>query len=185
MDIAPHDVSNIGREEAAICEPAAVALRAFNKSGVGAEESILIHGIGLIGLLIAQWAKAEGGKKIVLVDGAEEKVELAQKMGFAMAVQQGKLSEVMTADACIECTGTSGALVECVSHVRPGGIVVCVGAPAEDVDFSQETYLGIRQKELTLVGVSVGNARRMEEWDEAVTAVREGRLDVEALRKMI
>ena len=64
MDIAPHDVSNIGREEAAICEPAAVALRAFNKSGVGAEESILIHGIGLIGLLIAQWAKAEGVKKL-------------------------------------------------------------------------------------------------------------------------
>lgn len=167
MDIALHDVSNIGREEAAICEPAAVALRAFNKSGVGAEESILIHGIGLIGLLIAQWAKAEGGKKIVLVDGAEEKVELAQKMGFAMAVQQGKLSEVMTADACIECTGTSGALVECVSHVRPGGIVVCVGASAEDVDFSQVTYLGLRQKELTLVGVAIENAREMEEWEAA------------------
>ena len=181
MDIDLHDVSDIGQEEAAICEPAAVALRAFNKSGVGAEESILIHGIGLIGLLIAQWAKAEGGKKIVLVDGAEEKVELAQKMGFAMAVQQGKLSEVMVADACIECTGTSEGLTECIGHVRAGGIVVCVGAPDRDVDLSQEIYLGIRQKELTLMGVATENAKEMEEWEEAVKATREGRLDVEAV----
>ncbi|MBE6101906.1 MAG: hypothetical protein E7200_07385 [Selenomonas ruminantium] len=185
MDIAPYDVSNIGQEEAAICEPAAVALRAFNKSGVGAEESILIHGIGLIGLLIAQWAKAEGVKKIVLVDGAEEKVELAQKMGFAMAVQQGKLSEVMVADACIECTGTSEGLAGCVGHVRVGGIVVCVDAPAEDVEFSQETYVGIRQKELMLVGVSTDNAKDMEEWEMAVRAVREGQLDGEVLRELI
>ena len=62
--------------------------------------------------------------------------------------------------------------------------MVCVGAPAEDVDFSQETYLWIRKKELTLVGVSTDNAGEMEEWEEAVTAVREGRLDVEAVRML-
>ena len=157
MDIAPHDVSNIGREEAAICESAAVALRAFYKSGVGVGDTILIYGIGPIGLFIAQWAKAAGVKSIFLVDGAEKKVALAQKMGFTMAVHHKKLSEVMNAatgaDACIECTGISEVLAECVSHARVGGIVVCVGAPAEDVEFSQETYLEIRQKELKLAGV--------------------------------
>lgn len=63
--------------------------------------------------------------------------------------------------------------------------MVCVGAPAEGMDFSQETYLGIRQKELTLVGVSTENAREMEEWEKAVKTVREGRLDVGALRTLI
>ena len=185
MDMNQYDVNDMGQESATVCESAAVALRAFHKSGVGVEESILIYGVGLIGLLIAQWAKAAGVKNIVLVDGAVEKVELAQKMGFTMAVQQGKLPKVMVADACIECTGTSEALIECVSHARTGGTVVCVGAPAEDVDFSQETCLGIRQKELTLVGVSTENAREMEEWEKAVKAVREGRLDVGALRTLI
>ena len=123
-----------------------MALRAFRKSGVGAGDNILIYGIGVIGLLIAQWSKVTGDKGIILVDRANEKLELAQKMGFAMAVQQGKLSEVMVADACIECTGTSEGLAECVGHVRVGGIVVCVGDPAEDVEFSQETYVGIRQQ---------------------------------------
>ena len=89
-------------------------------------------------------------------------------MDITMAVQQGKLSEVMVVDACIKCTGTAGALAECVSHVKAGGIVVCVGAPAGYVDFSQETYLLIRQNELTLVGASIENAREMEEWEEAV-----------------
>ena len=167
-----------------MCESAAVALRAFRKSGVGAEETLFIYGVGIISLFIAQWVKAAGIKSIVLADEVEDKVDLVQNMGVAMAVQQGKLSEAMVADACIECTGTSEGLAECVSHARFGGIVVCVGAPAEDVEFSQETYLGIQQKELTLVGVTADNAREMEEWEEVVTAVREGRLDVEALRTL-
>lgn len=58
---------------------------------------------------------------------------------------------------------------------------MCVGAPDRDVDFSQETYLGIRQKELTLVGVATENAKEMEEWEKAVKATREGRLDVEVV----
>ena len=53
-----HDVSDMGQEEVTICESAAVDLRAFNKSGVGAEETLLIYCIGCISLLIAQWAKA-------------------------------------------------------------------------------------------------------------------------------
>lgn len=185
MNMNQHDVNDMRQEEEAVCEYAAVALRAFRKSGVGVGDNILIYGIGVIGLLIAQWSKVTGVKNIVLVDGAEEKVELAQKMGITMVVQQGKLSEVMVADACIECTGISEGLAECVSHVRPGGIVVCVGAPGEDVDFSQETYLWIQKKELALVGVSTDNASEMEEWNEAVRAVREGRLDVEALMTLI
>lgn len=155
------------RREAVVCESAAVALRAFRKSGVEAGDKLLIYGIGRISLFIAQWAKAAGVKSIVLVDRADEKVELAQKMGIAMAVRQGKLSEVMVADACIECTGTSEGLTECIGHVRAGGIVVCVGAPSEGVDFSQDIYLGLRQKELTLVGVAIENAREMEEWEAA------------------
>ena len=183
MNMNQHDVSNIGQEEASVCESAVVALRAFHKSGIGAGDKIFIYGIGVIGLLIAQWAKAAGVKSIVLIDGAEDKVELAQRMGFTMAVQQGKLPKVMVADACIECTGTSEKLAECISHAKAGGIVLCVGAPTEDVDFSHETYLGIRKKELTLVGVSADNAREMEEWEEASRAVREGRL--EALMTLI
>jgi len=177
---------NMSKEDMIFCESAAVTLRAFHRSGVGAGDKLFIYGIGLIGLLIAQLAKAAGVKSIVLVDGAGEKVGLAQKMGFtAVFVRQEKLSDVMDAakgvDACIECTGKSEGLAECVGHVKAGGIVVCVGVPTEDVDFSRDTYLGIRQKELTLVGVSTENAREMEEWEEAVTAVREGRLDLKHL----
>lgn len=113
-----------------------------------------------------------------MTDGAEEKVELTKKMGFTMAVRQEKLAEAIDAvgdaDACVEFTGTPEGLAECVGHVRVGGIVVCVGTLAEGVDFFQETYLGIQQKELTLVGVSSGSAREMDEWVEASRDLREG-----------
>lgn len=66
-------------------------------------------------------------------------MRLTRKLGFTLAVQQEKLSEVMDtaegADACIGCKGTSEALAECVRCVRADGTVVCVGAPAGDVSF--------------------------------------------------
>lgn len=68
-----YNICDMGQEEVAICESATVALHAFNKSGVVAEETLLIYGVGSIGLLIARWAKASGVKRIIMVDGADEK----------------------------------------------------------------------------------------------------------------
>ena len=89
MYMNQHDVNDMRQAEETVCESATVALRAFNKSGVGAGDTLLIYGIGIIGLLIAHWAKAAGIKNIVLVDGADEKVELTQKGGSLWLCSKG------------------------------------------------------------------------------------------------
>ena len=43
-------------------EPAAVALHAFRKASVGIGGTLVIFGIGPIGILLAQWAKTAGLK---------------------------------------------------------------------------------------------------------------------------
>ena len=59
----------VSYEEAAMSEPAAVALHAFCRSGLGQGDTLLIYGIGTIGLIVAQWAKAAGVKNIILAAG--------------------------------------------------------------------------------------------------------------------
>ena len=104
----------VSYEEAAMSEPAAVALHAFKKSGVGQGDTLLIYGIGAIGLIVAQWARAAGVKNILLAARTDDKVAFARKLGFDLAVnaKTESLKELVDevtggkgADACIEGTG--------------------------------------------------------------------------------
>ena len=181
----------VAYEEAAMSEPAAVALHAFRKSGVGQGDTLLIYGIGTIGLILAQWAKSAGVKNIILAARTDDKVEFARRLGFPLAVNAkreslGKLVEKVTngrgADACIEGTGTSESWAECLNHVKAGGRVVCLGNPAGGMSLSQDAYWKILRKELTLVGTwnsSFGS--RENDWWEAVLAMQDKRLDLKGL----
>ena len=178
-------------EEAAMSEPAAVALHAFRRSGLGQGDTLLIYGIGTIGLIVAQWAKAAGVKNIILVARTDDKVEFAKKIGFSLAVntREGKLEELVCevtegcgVDACIEGTGMQGPLAECLSLVKAGGMVVCMGNPAGGMSLSQDTYWKILRKELTLAGTwnsSFGSGEN--DWQEAVQAMQDKRLDLKSL----
>lgn len=48
MAMNQYNISNMGQEEVAICESAAVVLRAFRKSGVEVSDKLFIYGVGRI-----------------------------------------------------------------------------------------------------------------------------------------
>ena len=178
-------------EEAAMSEPAAVALHAFKKSGVGQGDTLLIYGIGAIGLIVAQWAKAAGVKNIILAARTDDKVEFAKKLGFSLAINAkrdslgklvGEITEDQGADACIEGTGAPEPWEECISSVKAGGRVVCMGNPLGGMNLSQDAYWKILRKELSLVGTwnsSFGS--RENDWRAAVKAMQDKRLDLKSL----
>lgn len=178
-------------EEAVMSEPAAVALHAFCKSGVGQGGTLLIYGIGAIGLILAQWAKVAGVKNIIMAARTDDKVEFAKSLGFLLAVNAkredlGKLVEEVTegrgADACIEGTGASETWAECISLAKAGGRVVCMGNPLGGMNLPQDTYWKILRKELALAGTwnsSFGS--RENDWREAVKAMQDKRLDLKSL----
>lgn len=101
-------------------EPAAVAIHAFRKSHLGQGDTLLIYGVGTIGLIIAQWARVAGVENVVFGARTDDKVDFARKLSFDMAVNAEreslkKLVDDVTdgkgADACIEGTGNPGPWV--------------------------------------------------------------------------
>ena len=174
-----------------MCEPTAVALHAFRKSGVGIGDTILIYGIGTIGLILAQWARTAGVRHIVLVGRTDDKVEFAKKLGFPLAVNGKEESLEMLvqrvtdgrgADACIEGTGESEPWEACIRCVRNYGTVVSMGNPKGEMRLSQDGYWRILRKELHIAGTwnsSFGN--RKNDWQEAVKAMQDKRLDLKSL----
>ena len=172
---------DIPYEWGAMSEPAAVAYHAFRKSGAGVGDSIFIYGIGTIGLLIAQWAKAAGVQRIVLAGRTQEKLNLAEKMGF-VSVKVNRIKDIQDISACIEGTGSAEGLEACLQVAANFGKVVLLGNPEGNIELSQKHYWQILRKELHLLGT--WNSRfsaSHNDWRQAVEGMKSGILDLDSL----
>ena len=118
---------NIKEDVVSVGTPVATGLQAFRKCNVGKGDMLLIYGIDNICMLVAQWARKAGVKNIVLADKDDEMVEAARKLGFSQVVNAadedlGKVVRESTegrgADACVEGTGVSEALAECINLAK-------------------------------------------------------------------
>ena len=178
----------VSYEEAAMCEPAAVALHAFRKSGVGLGDTLLIYGVGTIGLILAQWARAAGVKNILLAARTDDKVEFAKKLGFSLVLNVRKdslekivadLTDGQGADACIEGTGESEPWEACICAARNLGTVVSMGNPKGEMRLSQDGYWKILRKELRIVGTwNSSFGQRHNDWKQALWGMHEKKLDL-------
>ena len=130
-------------EEAAMCEPAAVALHALRRAdGCSFGKALVVFGAGPIGLMVAQWGRAMGASLIVVVDVVPEKLDLARQLGFEHVVNPReqnpveaveKLTGGMGADVCVDAAGVPATTLQSLQAARRGGRVVLLGNPSADV----------------------------------------------------
>ncbi|MBQ3126942.1 MAG: alcohol dehydrogenase catalytic domain-containing protein, partial [Clostridia bacterium] len=73
--------SSIPYIQAAMFEPAAVALHGVMCNDFAGGGYVAILGGGTIGMFTAQWARIFGGRKVVVFDILEERLELARELG--------------------------------------------------------------------------------------------------------
>lgn len=180
----------LGFDEAAMCEPAAVARHAAGVGGVGEGDAVAIFGAGPVGLMVAQWARSMGAAKVMLADIDRYKVEFAVGMGYA-AVNSRETDAVAWirqetggrgADVCVEGSGSPKAWEQCLDAAAAFGRAVLMGNPSGEMRLSQKGYWHILRKELTLRGTwnsSYGSGAN--DWREAMGAMGDGRLAVKPL----
>ncbi len=181
----------VSYKAAAMSEPASVALHAFHKANEGKGDTLVIYGVGPISLIVASWARERGVKNIVLVARSAVKQDFAKKLGFSQTVNSREvdvlqvirdLTDGRGADACIEGTGTSEALEQCLQGTRNFGRVVTLGNPLGDMKLSQQAYWQILRRELQVVGTWNSSFSSQEnDWQETVKAMHDGVIDAESL----
>lgn len=168
--------------EAALMEPLACILRGWRRLGAflgqgdtapdnglraasadaarrGGIDSVLIIGVGAIGLLHVAVASALGVPRITVVGGRESGLQLARELGAHHLVQghvpdvNGRLrtSGLAEPDVVIECTGNARVWEEAPALVRVGGKAMLFGGLTGDamVTFSARR---IHYDEVTLMG---------------------------------
>jgi len=145
-------------EDAAMIEPLACCIRAWNKFTYKNNDSIAVLGIGPTGIMHALLAKIYGFEKIFCLDFNEFRLDFTKKFE-AIAINSGNtnaLEQIKSetanqgVDVAIVATSSLNALKDAVSFVRKGGIIVMFGVPSKganiELDMSE-----IYSKSITIV----------------------------------
>lgn len=142
----------VSLEEAALCEPAAVAHHAVYSHAVQPGSSALVIGGGPVGLLAAQWLKIRGCGEVTVADVQQAKLEFAETLGFR-SVHAGELEKLDSQfDLCVEACGLSTTRNAAVSCCSRRGHVFLIGNPAGTLEMEPAIYSSILRKELSLSG---------------------------------
>lgn len=92
---------NVSFEQAALAEPLGVLIHASRRAGVSTGHTVLVFGVGAIGLLACMLARTKGAKRVVALDINRSRLEFAHANGFADQVyclMAGDKSKALTTD---------------------------------------------------------------------------------------
>ena len=172
-------------EEAAMIEPLACCIRAWNKFTYKNNDSVAILGIGPTGIMHALLAKLYGFEKIFCLDLNEFRLDFAKKFetttinsGNTNALEQIK-SETANqgVDVVIVATSSLNALKDAVSFVRKGGTIVMFGVPSKGANIELD------MSEIYSKGLTIVNSYAASDFDtkEAVEKISNKQINVSQL----
>lgn len=162
-------------EIAVLAEQMAVAYGSYGrayqspipKEGFSPGDTVVIQGVGPLGLCNALMARMLGVGKIIAVDKSEYRLNLARELCSAGTISLNEvpkeadrienvnaLTEKVGADLVVECTGDPGVISEGLDMLRIGGTYLVEGAYVENADTRISPSRQILAKNARIIGVS-------------------------------
>jgi len=157
----------------------------INSAAVRPGESIIIYGLGGVGLAALLGALASGAAPVVAIDPVPEKRALAESLGARAIAPQDAASLVPTilpqgADVVIETVGKAAVLRTAYDAARRGGRIVTVGLP-NPAEMLEIPAVSLVAQGKTLIGSYMGSAIPARDIPRYIALWRSGRLPVEKL----
>ena len=144
-------------------------------------DSIMVVGLGGVGMAAVLAAVSLGLGEVIGVDGVADKLATARELGATQVYTPAELAEQgIRADLVVEAAGNARAFETAVAATAPGGTTVTVGLPAPDAR-SSISPLGLVAEARTIVGSYLGSAVPSRDIPAYAQMWREGRLPVEKL----
>ena len=168
-------------EEAAMLDPAAIALHTVKRGGHDPGDTVVVVGPGVMGLLVAEFARATGAGRVIVV-GRGARLAKAASLGHEIvdftAGDPVEAVRSMTggfgAEVALECSGDPAALGQCCGLLRKGGRVAVIGIPMEGAELPLQRVV---LDEIDVVGVRAAAG----EMPEAIALVAAGRIRLREL----
>lgn len=175
----------------AFIEPLTVVLHALRMIAYAPGQRTVILGMGTIGLLALQAAKAMGASEVVVIDIVEEQLEVAKKLGADRVVNsmdREALSAFLDSEGSsfkyvLDCAGAPPTIQLSLKLVEGAGTVQFIGTPTGNVVLTPEEFEQINRKEMTVTGswMSYSAPYPGWEWSEAARMLSNGSVQIDEL----
>jgi S-(hydroxymethyl)glutathione dehydrogenase/alcohol dehydrogenase len=115
-----------------------------NDAQVAIGESVIVFGVGGVGLNIVQFAALVGAHPVIAVDRLDNKLEMAKSFGATHTINSDRVLDLAEAladivggsgvDKAIECTGVKTLIEAAYTATNAKGRCILVGVPREKVE---------------------------------------------------
>ncbi len=169
--------------EAALVEPAAVAMHAISISGLKTDDLVLVVGAGMVGTFVIQLLRIKGCKNIIAIDLDDHRLALAKKFGAdytfkphdpELMNQTRLLSNNRGADLAIEVVGISETIALGIELLRKGATLTIVGNLSPNVQLPLQKVV---TRQLRIQGSCAING----EYPAILNLIAEKKLDVTSI----
>lgn len=181
-------------EEAAMLEPMAVAVHAVRQVNPSVSDTVVVYGLGTIGMLLLMFLKELGIKNLLAIGNKEAQRQKVLKLGLQMddycdSKKQNVSQWLMEhtcgagADVIFECVGKNETFAQAIDLAAPGGKVLLVGNPYSDMVLGKNIYWKILRNQLTVSGTwnSSFTGEMQDDWHYVLGKLEQKRIAPEEL----
>lgn len=171
-------------DQAAMVEPVSIAVHAVQRTKIAPGSTAVVIGSGMIGLLVIQALRWAGAKNVVAVDLADNRLELARRLGATHTINSGKadaaaevakITEGLGAETAFEVVGFTPTLNLALATLKRGGTCVLVGnLSPKTQDFPLQAVV---TKEITITG----SCASAGEYPLCLDLIAKGAIDVKPM----
>lgn len=162
----------------------------LNTARVEEGASVLVVGLGGVGLAVVQGARVAGASVVVAVDPLRARRDLAATMGATHVVDPDSddagvvcrdLTDGRGVDYAFEVVGRSSLIASCIDATRAGGTTVMVGAGGLEDPLTLDFPVLFGSMEKRLVGCFLGSSNATRDIPRYLALWQAGHLDLEGM----
>jgi L-iditol 2-dehydrogenase len=137
-------------EKAAMIEAVSVAVHAVSLTPIALNDTAVVVGAGMIGLLTLQAARLAGCGRVIVVDVDSSRLDTARSLGASdvilakdtdVAAEVKELTAGLGADVAFECVGATPTIETSIASTRKGGTVTLIGNIAPKVEIPLQSVV--------------------------------------------
>jgi L-iditol 2-dehydrogenase len=138
---------NLTEEEASFYEPLGCCVRAVKRASLRETSTVLVIGLGSIGIIMAQALKAFG-MNVIGCDLLANRVQILKNLGIE-AFTLNEMCESIRADGVFMTSGSDKAIDTALKYVRDGGKILVFSSTPKNLGYANNE---IYYRELTVLG---------------------------------
>jgi threonine dehydrogenase-like Zn-dependent dehydrogenase len=170
-------------ERAAVVEPLAIAFHAVELTPISLNESAVVVGAGIIGLLLIELLRAAGCGKIFAVDINQHRLDVACRLGADEGIRSDRKhvpEEIYRrtgdqgAHMAFDAVGLPATVNMALESLRKGGVLTLIGNFSPTVDLPLQKTVS---RQITLYGSCASSG----EYPDCLEMIARGAVDIDTI----